>query len=86
MGLQRVGQDWVTGITELNYNCNNYLKCVFVAQLCLILCDPMDCSLPAFSVHEILPAGILEWVAIPFSKGYTKYKGIKCDIKSMGVE
>ena len=33
------------------------------------LCDPMDSSLPASSVHEILQARILEWVAIPFSKG-----------------
>ena len=32
-------------------------------QLCLTLCDPMDCSLPGSSVHGILQAGILEWVA-----------------------
>ena len=32
------------------------------------LCDPMDCSLPQSSVHGILQARILEWVAIPFSK------------------
>ena len=32
-------------------------------------CDPIDCSLPVFSVHEILQARILEWVAIPFSRG-----------------
>ena len=31
-------------------------------------CDPMDCSLPGSSVHEILQARILEWVAIPFSR------------------
>ena len=40
---------------------------VLVAQLCLTLCDPMDCSLPGFTVHEILQARILEWVAISFS-------------------
>ena len=39
-----------------------------VAQLCLTLCDPMDCSPPDSSVHGILQARILEWVAIPFSK------------------
>ena len=33
-----------------------------------ILCDPMDCSLPGSSVHGILQARILEWVAIPFSR------------------
>ena len=38
-------------------------------QLCLTLCDLMDCSPPAFSVHGILQARILEWVAIPFSRG-----------------
>ena len=44
-------------------------KCVLVAQLCLILCDPMDCSLPGSSVPGILQARILEWVAVPFSRG-----------------
>ena len=32
-------------------------------------CDPMDCSLPGSSVHEILQARILEWVAVSFSRG-----------------
>ena len=40
---------------------------MLVTQLCLILCDPMDCSLPGFSVHGIFLARILEWVAISFS-------------------
>ena len=34
---------------------------------CVWLCDPMDCSLPGFSVHGILQARILDWIAIPFS-------------------
>ena len=38
-------------------------------QLCLTLCDPMDCSHPGSSVHGILQARILEWVAMPFSRG-----------------
>ena len=38
-----------------------------VAQSCLTLCDPVDCSLPGSSVHGILQARILEWVAISFS-------------------
>ena len=42
---------------------------VLVAQLCLTHCDPMDCSPPGSSVHGILQARILEWVAIPFSRG-----------------
>ena len=40
-----------------------------VAQLCPTLCDPMDCSPPGSSVHGILQARILEWVAISFSRG-----------------
>ena len=39
-----------------------------VAQLCLTLCDPMDCSLPGSSVHGF-QARILEWVPISFSRG-----------------
>ena len=36
-----------------------------VAQLCLALCDPMDSSLPDFSIHGIFQARVLEWVDIP---------------------
>ena len=43
-----------------------------VAQLCPTLCDPMDCSLPGFSVHGILQARILEWVTISFSRGSSR--------------
>ena len=43
--------------------------CVWwVAQLCPTLCNPMDGSLPGSSVHGILQARILGWVAIPFSR------------------
>ena len=45
------------------------LLSVLVAQLWLILCDPMDCSPPGSSICGILQARILEWVAIPFSRG-----------------
>ena len=41
---------------------------VKITQLCPTLCDPMDCSLPGSSVHEILQASILEWVDIPFCR------------------
>jgi len=40
---------------------------VLVAQSCPTLCDLLDCSPPGSSVHGILQARILEWVAIPFS-------------------
>ena len=42
---------------------------VLVTQSCLTLCNTMDCSLPGSSVHGILQAKILEWVAISFSRG-----------------
>ena len=45
-------------------------SCVrLVTQSCPTLCDPMDWSSPDSSVHGILQARILEWVAIPFSRG-----------------
>ena len=44
-------------------------KCVLVVQLCPTLWDPMDCSPPGSSVHRLLQARILEWVAIPFRRG-----------------
>ena len=44
---------------------------MIVTQSFLTLCDPMDCSLPVSSVLGILQARILEWIAIPFSRGYS---------------
>ena len=41
---------------------------VLVTQLCLTLCDPLDCSLPGSSIHGIFQARVLEWVAISFSR------------------
>ena len=42
---------------------------VKVTQSCPTLCNLMDCSLPDSSVHGILQARILEWLAVPFSRG-----------------
>ena len=39
------------------------------AQSCPTVCDPVDCSLPGFSVHWIFQARVLEWVALSFSRG-----------------
>ena len=39
-----------------------------VAQSCLTLGDPMDCSLPGSSIHGIFQARVLEWGAIAFSE------------------
>ena len=46
-----------------------------VTQLCPTLCNPMDSFPPASPVHGILQARILEWVAIPFSRGSSQPKG-----------
>ena len=62
--------DWVCLLSSWNYhNIVNQQWKVKVAQSCLTLCDTMDCSLSGSSVHGILHARILEWVAIPFSRG-----------------
>ena len=45
-----------------------------VAQLCLTVCDPMDCSLPGSSVHEIFQARVVECVAISFSRGSSRLR------------
>ena len=49
-----------------------------VAQLCPTLCDPVDCSPPGSSVHGILQARILEWVAISFSRVLIYGDSIQC--------
>ena len=43
------------------------MKVSEVAQPCLTICDPMDCSLPGSSVHGIFQARVLQWGAIAFS-------------------
>ena len=45
---------------------------VLVTQLCPPLCDPIDYSPPGSTVHGILQARILEWVAISFSRGSSR--------------
>ena len=56
---------WATREAHL---CVCVCVCVLVPPSCPTLCDPMDCSLPVSSVHGILQARILEWVAILFSR------------------
>ena len=46
------------------------VKFTTVVHSCLTLCDPMECSPPSSSVHGIVQASILEWVAISFSRGF----------------
>ena len=56
------------GLFGINRSLRVEMK-VLVTQSCPTLCDPMDCSLPGSSVHGILQARILEWVAFLFSRG-----------------
>ena len=51
---------------------NVKMCCAHSQILCPTLCDPMDCSLTGSSVHGILQARILEWVAIFFSRGFSQ--------------
>ena len=53
-------------------------------QSCLTLCDPMDCSLPGSSVHGILQARVLEWVAVPSSKGSSRRDGTQVSCTTGG--
>ena len=50
------------------------VPCMLCAQVlnCVWLCDPMDCSLPGSSIHGILQARILEWVAMPSFRGSSR--------------
>ena len=52
------------------------LLCVLVTQPCLTLCDLMDCRPPGTSVHGVLQARILEWVATSFCR----------DLPSLGIK
>ena len=59
----------IVGFRHWERECGFLKVKVLIAQSCPTLCDPMDCSSPGSSVHGILQARILEWVAISFSRG-----------------
>ena len=64
---------WDSPGKNTGVGCHFLLQCMKVksesevAQLCLTLSNPMDCSLPGSSVHGIFQARVLEWGAIAFS-------------------
>ena len=64
---QQGGQD-KAGTSGVGRECSYHLKAL-VAQSCLTLCDPMNCSPPGSSAHGILQARILEWFALLSSRG-----------------
>ena len=80
MGSHRVGRDWsdlaeAASITECFHAKS--------LQLCLTLCDPMDCSLPGSSVHGITQVRILEWVAM-FSSRWPSWSRDQTHISCWG--
>ena len=66
----RLPHPWDSPGKNTGVGCHFLLQCMKVrserevAQSCPTLCDPMDCSLPGFSVHGIFQARVLEWDAI----------------------
>ena len=71
----RLPRPWDSPGKNTGVGCRFLLQCMKVkserevAQLCLTLRDPMDCSLPGSSVHGIFQARVLDWVGISFSRG-----------------
>ena len=71
----RLPHPWDSPGKNTGVGCHFLLQCMKVksesevAQSCLTLSDPMDCSLPGSSVHGIFQARVLEWGAIAFSEG-----------------
>ena len=59
---------------------------VLVCQSCPILCDRIDCSPPGSSVHGILQARVLEWVAIPVPPGDLPDPGIKTESPALQAD
>ena len=77
----RLPHPWDYPGKNTGVGCHFLLQCMKVksqskvAQSCPTLSDPIDCSLPGSSVHEIFQARVLEWGAIAFS--VFKFKAIK---------
>ena len=77
-------EKWAELFVHVLYQCLLSMYCVpgtvllLVAQSCLPLCDPMDCSSLDFSVHGIHQARILEWVAISFFRGSSPPRDQTC--------
>ena len=70
----RLPRPWDSPGKNTGGGCHFLLQCMKaeseseVAQSCLTLSDPMDCSLPGSSIHGIFQARVLEWGAIAFSR------------------
>ena len=60
---------WLSTVSATSESLGGMVKWSEVAQWHPTFCDPVDCSPPGSSIHGILQARILEWVAISFSRG-----------------
>ena len=65
-------EPWVLTVVGSRLNHPPYISVSHSVVSEPTLCDPMDCSPPGSSVHGILQARILKWVAVPFSKGSSR--------------
>ena len=91
----RLPRPWDSPGKNTGVGCHFLLQCMRVksksevAQLCLTLHDPMDCSPPVSSVHGIFQARVLEWGAIAFSGwdlGTAKIRVFpRCFLASLGL-
>ena len=64
--------------TFIHTHTSHYMYVCSATQLCLTLCNPMECSLLGLSVHGIFQARILKWVAISFFRGSSWYRDRSC--------
>ena len=84
----RLPRPWDSPGKNTGVGCHFLLQCMKVkgesevAQACLTLRDPMDCSPPGSSVHGIFQAGVLEWGAIAFSDSH-HYRSAKLNLQAM---
>ena len=84
-GLKLMSLLWQVDSLPLNHQLSPFLPmcvcvcvcvCVLAAQVCLTLCGTIDCSPPGSSVHGILQARILEWVAYSIPRGSARTQGL----------
>ena len=83
----RFPHPWDSPGKNTGVGCHFLLQCMKVkserevAESCLTLCDPMDCSLPGSSVHGIFQARVLEWGALAFLDTILKIRNISLSTK-----
>ena len=69
---KKISKDNTQGEENFKLDVWGFLREMLVVHSCLTLWDPTDCSLPGSSVHGILQVRIPQWVAVPFSRGFSR--------------